>query len=589
MDGFELMSGKRENMSKGGSQRKRRYKIAACLILLALIASCLFLFNDGAVFVQSMAPVGGIPVLTALVAFIPSLMLMLLMSMGKLKSMTVVLMSLFSSVLLALVVWRMPLLLVGQSILFGGTVAIMPILWALFHAMWIFQLLVDSGYFDKLRRSLQKVSPDRRVQTILVGFGLTAVLESIAAFGAPIVIATSMLTGLGFAPHLAASVALIANSAPSSWGTQGMPLLMLSSVTGLDVNHLGAIVAWQTPLITALLPLGLVILVSGRKGLRGIWPLALISGAGYAATAILCATYISVSITGIAAGIVSMSLTLLWSRYFKPKNLWLFDNEVSERRESESQTKGELLRAWSPFLVLIAIVTLFNGTGFAENFDRIGNISFAWPKLDGLVFSVDPHTGLFSEYSARYSQNLLTSGGTLVLISGWICAPLIRMKPRQVLRSYWTALKNMLPAGGTIACIMGMAYLMNYSGMASSIGLAVSKLSVSVLPFFMVLLGLVGCVLAGSVAGGNALFGGASLFAAKQLGIDPYFVTGTLCSGGTLGKPITPQNIVLAEAAMGQHDEGQPAKLISRVFIWVAFYTVLMFVLVFIQSLIFLA
>lgn len=565
--------------------RKKPWFRVALLFLGLTFVFWLFLGREGPVFYQTMAPFSGPPLLVALLAFIPSFLMMTLMSMGKLKSQTIVLLSLFSALVLALFVWRMPLQLAGQSILFGALVAVFPILWALLHAMWLFKLLVDSGYFDVFRRSLQEVSGDRRIQTILVGFGLTAALESTAAFGAPIVISTSIMAGLGFPPVLAASIALIANSSPSSWGTQALPIYMLSSVTGLEADRLGRILAWQTPWITALLPFGLVLMVAGRKGLRGVWSLALTAGLGYAVTALLTSRFVSISVTGLASGMGSMLAILLWVKLVKPKEAWLFPGEEKKSGPGDPPSRGEVLRAWSPFLVLILVVGLFNGTGLASLLGDTGKLAFPWPRLDGHVFAVDPLTDRYVEYPARFSQNILTSGGSLVLLAGWLAAPFIRMKPGQVLRSYWASFKDMLPAGATIATILGLAYLMNYSGMAASIGLAAAQVHALFLAPLFALLGLLGCVLAGSVSGGNALFGGAALFAAGRVGHDPYFITGTLCAGGTLGKPITPQNIVLAEAAIGRQEEGEAPKLISRVFLWVAAYTLVLVVLVFVQGL----
>ncbi len=554
-------------------------------ILAAGIVFYLFLPGSPEAFHQDMLPLGDHPILTALVAFIPSLVLMVLMGTGKLRSISVVLISLAVSLFLALFVWRMPPILAGHSILFGMTVAVFPLLWALLNAMWIFRLLTDSGHFETLRQSLQRVSPDKRVQTVLVGFGLTALIESIAAFGAPIVIVTAMLIGLGFPPQLAAAISLISDSTPGAWGTQGMPILMLSSVTGLDTNRLGTFIGWQTSLIASLLPIGAVIMVSGWKGFKGIWPLPLLAGFSYGLVGLLCSQFLSISITGMAAGLASVAVILLATKLVKPRSIWLFPGQELAVENQDPLPRGKVLRAWSPFIVLITVMGLVNGTGLVKLISGLGNLTFAWPKLNQAVFTVDPHTGFHVNYPAAFSQNLLTAGGTLTLIAGWISAPLLGLKPRQVLKSYWGAFKGMLMAGSTIACILGLAYLMNYSGMAASIGLAVSLVSAGALSPLMVVLGFMGCIMSGSVSGGNALFGGASLFASQRLGLDPHLIAGTLCSGGTLAKPITPQSLVLAEAAIGHQETDPPHRLISRLLGWVAFYMVVMIIIVYIQSL----
>ncbi len=571
--------------SRRGPLGRNAFWLISASLLAAGILLYLFLPGTPEPFHQNMLPLGDHPILTALVAFIPSLILMVLMSLGRMRSINLVLISLGVSLLLALLVWRMPPVLAGHSILFGMTVAVFPLLWALLNAIWIFRLLTDSGHFETLRLSLQRVSPDKRIQTVLVGFGLTALIESIAAFGAPIVLVTSMLIGLGFPPQLAAAVALISDSAPSAWGTQGLPILMLSSVTGLDADRLGSFVGWQTPLMAALLPIGAVIMVSGWKGFKGVWPLPLLAGFSYGLVGVLSSHFLPISITGMAAGLASVGVILIAARLVKPTSIWTFPGQESLEEDRTALPRGEVIRAWSPFIVLVAVMALVNGTGLAKLMSGFGNLSFSWPKLNQAVFSPDPHTGFHVNYPAAYDQNILTAGGTLTLIAGWISAPILGLKPRQVLKSYWGAFKGMLLAGSTIACILGLAYLMNYSGMAASIGLAVSLVSAWALPPLMVVLGFMGCIMSGSVSGGNALFGGASLFAAQRLNLDPHLITGALCSGGTLGKPITPQSLVLAEAAMGHQETDPPHRLISRLVGWVALYAVVMIIIVYIQSL----
>ncbi len=553
-------------------------------LLLALLV-VLFWPRPATSFYQNLIPIGRHPIPAALIALVPSLFLLVLLSVSRIRSVWVALISLGLALILAMSIWRMPPILSGHSILFGVSVAVFPLLWALLNAMWLFRLLVDSGHFDTLRHSLQRVSTDKRIQTILVGFGLTALLESMAAFGAPIVIITSMLTGLGFPPYQAAAIALIADSAPSSWGTQGLPILMLSSVTGLDADRLGRVIGWQTPVVMALIPLGLVIMVAGRKGLKGVWPVALLAGVSYGVTGVLASRYLSVSITGMAAGLVSLLVILLSLKWLKPGEIRAgYPGPVAEGN-SEVHGRAAIIRAWSPFLVLMAVMGLSNAIGLAQRLAGTGQLVFPWPQLNGSVHSVDPHTGAHALYPAVFSQNLLTTGGTLTLLAGWFSVPCLGMSVRRALKSYGLAVKGMLSAGSTIACILGIAYLMNYSGMAASIGLAVSQVSAGALAPLMVYLGLLGSIVAGSVSGGNALFGGAAVFAAKRLDLDPHLIAGTLCSGGTMGKPITPQSLVLAEAAVGRVEDEPAPRLLPLVLGWALLYSLILFVMVLAYSL----
>lgn len=563
-------------MKEKSCPNKKRRITAVFICIAGAGGLCLFLPPAGqGPYYQNYAPLGGHPLLTSLLALLPAVLLLALMTCFRMKGLYAAGLCLLLALLLAVCVWGMPPALAGQSALFGMLTGLFPVLWTLLNAIWIFNMLQESGCFETLKQSLRSVSPDRRIQALLVGFGFTALLESIAAFGAPIAIATAMLMGLGFPPSLSAAIALLADSAPSVWGTQSMPITILGSVTGIEPQMLGGIIALQAPVLSALLPLGLVVLVSGRRGLRGVWPIAAASGLACALAAYTTAKYAAVYAAGSAAGVAAILVILACLKVYRPRKVWLFPGESTVGAATPPPLR-KTLQAWSPYIALIAIVGLVNGTGIKDALSAYGNIEFPWPGLHAEVFLNHPISQGAQIYDAIYKQNLLTTGGTLVFLAGVCSMLLLRLPFKKALGCYGNTLKALLPSGGTIVCILAIAYLMNYSGMTYSIGLALPAVPPGLLPVIAVLLGMLGCVLGGSVASGNALFGNLSVVMAARQGVAPTFIAATLCSGGTLGKPLTPQNLVIANAAIQQQGGEDGGPILARIAWMLLIYTTIL-------------
>ncbi|MFZ5647654.1 MAG: L-lactate permease [Bacillota bacterium] len=514
---------------------------------------------------QDYTPAGDSLALSALLAALPIVVMFVMLGGLKKPSHVSAISALAATFLLATMVWKMPPGLAASSTAFGMMMAVFPIMWTLTSAVWIFNMLVDSGYFEVVKKSLGYVTADRRMQTILIGFGFTTLLESMAAFGAPIAIISAMLVGFGFPPMTAGVIALLGDTTPSAWGTQSMPLVVLNSVTGLDIGELAALVGRQTPVASALSPAVLVLVLSGWKGLKGVWPVAAAVGLAYAVMAVIAVSILSPYIVGIAAALAAIITTLAILRFWSPAETWLLSGDCpagDDKCEPRLPLKT-IARAWSPYFLLVLVIGLVNSTGLKHWLAAISTVKIPWPGLHNVVWKTAPVVSQPEAYPAVYSQPLLLVGGTLVFFAGLLTVIALGIKPSRAFAIYVNTLKQAAKPGITIVSILGIAYLMNYSAMTYSIGLAFASAGFW-FPMATVFLGMLGCTLAGSVAASNALFGNLSVVAGQQLGIDPVLSAGTLASGGTMGKSIAPQDLVIASATLNLH--GQEGELLRRVF-----------------------
>ncbi len=524
-----------------------------------------FFSHDVLEWVQNYAPVGGNIYLSALLAGIPIFTMFLLLGGLKKPAHVSAIISLTATLVVAVMVWKMPVGLAFNSTMLGMLVAVFPILWTLSSAVWIFNMTVESGYFEVVKSSLGYVSRDRRIQTLLVGFGFTTLLEGIAAFGAPIAIVTAMLLGFGFPPLTAATVALLADTTPSVWGTQGMPVVVLSSVTDLNINELSAVSGMQAPVLTAFFPAALVILIAGWKGFKEIWPLTITVGFSYAIVGML-ASKSGPYIVGISASLASIMTILFVLRFWRPKTTWLFPGEEKIFIDNGPENRvpaRKIIRAWSPYLLLIGVIGLVTGTPLKQWLTAISTVNIEWPGLHNVVWKLAPVVPHAEPYAAVYSQPVLVVGGSLVFLAGVISVFVLGIKPAQAARIYIATLNKLVLPGVTIVSILGIAYLMNYAAMTYTIGLAFAATGF-LFPVAVALMGMLGCTLAGSVAASNALFGNLSVVSGAQLGIDPVFSAGTLASGGTMGKAIAFQDLVIASATLNK--PGIEGELLRRVF-----------------------
>jgi len=504
---------------------------------------------------QPIAPVHSVG-LSALIATLPLLTVLGLLGIARKSGLVAAGSGLLVAMILSAFVWRMPVNLAGWSIVFGFATAAWSILWLVFNALWLYNLSVRAGSFDRLRQWIElRASGDPCVQAVLVAFCFGALLEGSAGFGAPVAITAFLLVGVGFDPKKAVLVSLLANTAPVAFGSVGVPIVALASVTGLDVMRLGAEVGRQLPLLSVLLPAYLALVVGGRRGLRRTWPAVVVAGVSFAVTQYFVSNYWGPYATDVLSALVSIVATTTLLRVWIPAPLVMADAVIpSERSESRDPhlltpeieprpplSLGEVIHGMLPWLVLSIVVVVW--THF-EIFKK-GAIPMPIPSLhNGVIISLyqKPYAAVFN------FQPFAT--GTAVLVTTLISALLLRVRPTLLLQCGAETLRQLRVPSVVVFFIVGMAFLFNYSGMVYTLGAALAGTGVF-FPLVSSFLGWVACFLTGSDTSSNFLFGNLQVAAAQQLNLNPVLLAATNSSGAVAGKMISPQNIAIGVSTVG--------------------------------------
>ncbi|MCW2772997.1 MAG: lutP [Nocardioides sp.] len=551
-------------------------------------------------FQQDLDPVGGSLALSALCGAIPLLTLFVLLGGLKVRAWLSGLISLAVSLVVAIALFDMP---TGQALLAGtegAAFGFFPILWIVINAIWVYNLTVATGHFDVLRRSFEKVSPDQRIQAIIIAFCFGALLEALAGFGTPVAITVVMLMALGFEPLKAAAVALIANTAPVAFGALATPIVTLSTVasgasdaSGLDVDTLGAMVGRQTPILALVVPLILVFVVDGKRGLRNTWVAALVCGVAFALAQFVASNYISVQLADIVAALVAAAAVVVLLRVWTPADVLVAEprtdapvpvtassggrgGSAGSAAEVPDDSRAEVARAYAPYLVIIAIFSITNITAVKEFLAKEPwTYSFAWPGLDVFNTAGDPVS------TTTYALNWLPAAGTLMIVAGLITAVLLRISPSTMARTYVGTYVELRSAIITVMAVLGLAYVMNLSGQTGSLGawLAGAGAGFAILS---PILGWIGVAVTGSDTSANALFGALQVQTASQAGLDPTLMAAANSSGGVLGKMVSPQNLAIAAAAVGM--AGREGDIFRKVIGWSLGLLLLMCIIVGLQS-----
>ncbi|HEX5086336.1 MAG TPA: L-lactate permease [Nocardioides sp.] len=566
-------------------------------------------------FQQDLQPVGDSLALSALCGALPLVAILVLLGGLRLKAWVAGLISLGVALLVAVILFEMP---VGQALLAGtegAAFGFFPILWIVINAIWVYNLTVASGHFDVLRRSFEKVSPDLRVQAIIIAFCFGALLEALAGFGTPVAITVVMLVALGFEPLKAAAVSLVANTAPVAFGALATPIVTLATVSsgagddpGLTTDNLGAMVGRQTPLLAIVVPLILVVIVDGRRGLRNAWVPAITCGLTFAVTQFVASNYISVQLTDIIASLLSAGAVVLLVRVWQPAEVLTAEpatvpahaavgrtgtttttaNGPTGGRHSEHNdpedlrspdhvdTRADVARAYAPYLVIIAILAVANINAVKERLAKEPwTTSFGWPGLDVRNTQGDPVS------STTFIFNWLPTAGTLMIIAGIISALILRVKPGDAVRTYARTYVELRSAIVTVMAVLALAYVMNLSGQTASLGSWLAQAG-SAFAILSPIIGWLGVAVSGSDTSSNALFGGLQVQTASQAGLDQVLMAGSNSSGGVLGKMISPQNLAIAAAAVGM--AGREGDIFRKVIGWSVLLLALMCLIVWLQS-----
>jgi len=535
-------------------------------------------------FHQVLTPIGDNLLLSFLVACIPIAVVLVLMGIVKRPAWQASLVGLIVAFVIAITAWKLPVQMAAESTLAGAVFALWPVMWIVFNALVLFNIAVMSGRFDAFRRwTLAYIPNDRRVVLIVIGFCFGALLEGVSGFGTPVAITSALLIAVGFKPLDAVVYTLMFNTAPVAFGALGAPVTTLGSVTGLPSDVLGAMIGRQLPFIAILLPFYAIALYAGWRSIKAMWPLLLVAGCSFALGQFVTSNYLGYELTDVGSAMASLICTVAFLKVWKPAADPAFALDLEEAAKTTLSEGGVTIppsttpmwQGWAPWVIISATVIVW--TTFKINL--IGEQKIPWVGLDQQVFIT-----LYNKpYAAVWSFQPLATG-TAILCAAIATALFCGVGARGYFKAIAVTWKQMRIATLTVAIIVGMAYLMNYSGLAYTLGLGVASVGVF-FPLVSAFLGWLAVFLSGSDTSGNALFGNLQVVAANQLNLNPVLMAATNSSGGVMGKMISPQNIATGCATSGL--KGREGEVFARTFIHSIILTLFLGLIVLLQQYVF--
>ena len=461
----------------------------------------------------------------------------------------------------SMALFGMPPQLALASFSFGGAFGLLRICWIVLNAVFLYDITVASGQFDIMRASVASISADRRLQALLIAFSFGAFIEGAAGFGAPVAISAAMMAGLGFNPFKAAVLCLIANTAPVAFGALGTPVHTLALVSGLNESDLSAMNARILPLVSPIVAFWLVRAMVPWKQTFQVLPGILVTGLSFGVVQFYWGNYQDSNLVDIMAGIAALVATVVFLRFWQPKEIWRFPEERGAAVVGHDYTRKQVLKAWMPFAILTLFVLLW---GFIQRpLDSYTRIDFQFPVLHNAVWRDAPAVPEKTPEAAVYRFAWLSATGTAAFFSAVLSGLLLGMSPRRVFQIFGHTVYRMRFALTAIFFMLGLAYVTRYSGMDVVLGLAFTRTG-AVYPFFAAFLGWLGVALTGSDTSSNALFGSLQRITAEQLSLDPILITSANSTGGVMGKMIDAQSIVVAAAAT--NIVGREGELLRYVF-----------------------
>jgi lactate permease len=511
-------------------------------------------------FDQLLAPVGGSLVLSVLAAALPIATVLVALGVLRRPAWQASLAGLVAGLAVSILVWKFPVSLALDSVIAGSVFALWPVMWIVVNALLLYNIAVISGRFDAFRDWILKHLPnDRRIVLVVIGFCFGCLLEGVSGFGTPVAITSALLILIGVPPLEALTVTLIFNTAPVAFGALGTPITVLAQVTDLPAVKLGAMVGRQLPFVALILPFYVIGIYSGLRSVRALWPVLAVAGGSFALAQFLSSNYLDYSLTDVLAALTSLLVTLVFLRLWSPKA----DAQYAIEEPASgapgpgvlpSATKVAAWQGWIPWVIVSAVVILWTHLKIAANTQH----TIHWPGLHNAVYITLYH----KPYAANWIFQPLGSG-TAILIAAIITAGLVGVGPGRFIEAIVATWRQSRLAILTVALIVGLAYLMNYSGMNYTLGLGVASAGIF-FPLLSAFLGWVAVFLSGSDTSGNALFGNLQVVAANQLGLNPVLIAATNSSGGVMGKMISPQNIATGVSVTAL--KGQEGHVLARTF-----------------------
>ncbi|WP_448206261.1 L-lactate permease [Azospirillum sp. sgz302134] len=508
----------------------------------------------------------GSAALSTLFAAVPVAVLLGLIAFAKMQAHLAALITLVVALAIAIFVFTMPSGMALEAAYLGALTGLFPIGWIILNVIFLYRLTVENGSFQVLQDSIAGITPDRRLQLLLVAFSFGAFFEGAAGFGTPVAVTGAILIGLGFSPLAASGLSLIANTAPVAYGALGTPIVTLAAVTGLDAFDLGAMAGRQLPFFSLMVPFWLIAAFAGFRGMLQIWPAVLVCGVSFAVPQFVVSNYHGPWLVDVVAALVSMGCLVAFLKVWHPKEIWTSPalrnhndtSAVPPRPASvgaaatpphfRRHDSGEVLRAWVPWIILCVFVFIWGTQTFKDIVNPLFFPKFPIEGLHNMVQKVPPVVAKPTAEGAVFNFNLLTMTGTGIFLAAIVSGFVMGYGPGRLLRAYGQTLWVVRYSLITIAAMLALGTLTRYSGVDATLGLAFAGTG-ALFPFFSALLGWLGVALTGSDTASNVLFGGLQKITAEQLGLSPVLMAATNSSGGVMGKMIDAQSIVVASTA----------------------------------------
>jgi len=498
--------------------------------------------------------------LSSLIALLPIAFFFVALAVLRMKGWLAGTLTVAIALAVALLFYRMPVQQAFAAGAYGFIYGLWPIAWIILGAVFLYKVSVKTGQFDIIRASILSVTEDQRLQMLMVGFAFGAFLEGAAGFGAPVAITAALLVGLGFKPLYAAGLCLIVNTAPVAFGAMGIPIIVAGQVTGLDPFEIGQMAGRQLPFLTIIVLFWIMAIMDGWRGVKETWPAVLVAGGSFAIAQYLTSNFIGPELPDITASLASLVCLTLFLRRWKPVRIFRFDTQTSAEAAAQAldaprYSTGQIIKAWSPFLILTAMVTVWSIKPFKALFAAGGPLEH-WvlklpvPGLDQLVQKMPPIVPSPSAYEAVYKFDAVSATGTAIMLGAVLAIVLLKMRPAAALRTFGETANELKVPIYSIGMVLAFAFIANYSGLSATLALALAHTG-KAFTFFSPFLGWLGVFLTGSDTSSNALFSALQATTAQQIGVSEVLLVAANTTGGVTGKMISPQSIAIACAAVG--------------------------------------
>ncbi|RAN86922.1 L-lactate permease [Bacillus sp. SRB_28] len=499
--------------------------------------------------------------ISAAVALIPIIFFFLALAVFRMKGYVAGFITVVLTILVALFAYKMPFTMAMAATGYGFLYGLWPIAWIIIMSVFLYKISVKTGQFDVIRASVLSITNDHRLLVILIGFSFGAFLEGAAGFGAPVAITAALLAGLGLNPLYAAGLCLIANTAPVAFGAMGIPITVAGQVTGIDPHKIGQMAGHQLPFLSLFVPFFIVFLMDGFKGIKQTWPALFVAGSSFAITQFITATFLGPELPDITSALVSLVSLSLFLKVWQPKEIYQTkqaNSEVAAATTTTSMPKltvGKVVKAWSPFIILTVMVVIWSQSFFKALFAPGGALEslvfkFEVPGLHNLVMKAEPIVNKPTPYEAILKLDILSATGTAILIACIISIFILKMSAKDAVATFKETLNELKMPILSIGFVLGFAFIANYSGLSSTLALALAGTG-GLFPFFSPFLGWIGVFLTGSDTSANALFSNLQAITAQQVGVSEVLLVAANTTGGVTGKMISPQSIAIACAAVG--------------------------------------